>query len=164
MGFVFGYQNRGQFYLFDWKQADQNDPLGFAAAGMNIKAVDTGGGDPTGHDLWPSVGSPKTRILRQNTVVWDDFTDCSFRLNFTPGLFEVEVKQGSTVREDWVVADNAYGSGVFGFYNYSQSDVRYVGFTFDDAPRPIGVPDPGATSLLAALGALGLMAMRKGLQ
>src|SRR5262245_3025287 len=23
MGFVFGYQNRGQYYLFDWKQSDQ---------------------------------------------------------------------------------------------------------------------------------------------
>jgi hypothetical protein len=23
LGFVFGYQNRGQYYLFDWKQGDQ---------------------------------------------------------------------------------------------------------------------------------------------
>ena len=29
IGFVFGYQNSQHFYLFDWKQADQNDTLGF---------------------------------------------------------------------------------------------------------------------------------------
>src|SRR4029077_2776287 len=48
MGFVFGFQGRGQFYLFDWKQADQNDgTFGFAERGMSVKAVNIPGGvDP----------------------------------------------------------------------------------------------------------------------
>ena len=51
IGFVFGYQNRGQYYLFDWKQADQGAAgLGFAERGMTVKVVDTGGVDPTGRD------------------------------------------------------------------------------------------------------------------
>ncbi|MBI5503511.1 MAG: hypothetical protein HY899_01810 [Deltaproteobacteria bacterium] len=33
------------------------------------------------------------------------------------------------VLESWTVQDATYDGGGFGFYNYSQSDVRYAGFT-----------------------------------
>lgn len=151
MGFVFGYQNRGQFYLFDWKQGDQSDPLGFAQAGMSVKVVNTGGSDPTDADLWPTAGSTSVDVLAHNTIPWDEFVDYTFRLNFTPGTFEIEVKQGATVLENWILNDNTYLDGEFGFYNYSQGDVVYSGFTQQDDPPPIGVPDGGSTLLLSSI-------------
>ena len=40
MGFVFGYQGPGRFYLFDWKGAHQSDSrVGVAKKGMAIKVV-----------------------------------------------------------------------------------------------------------------------------
>lgn len=153
MGFVFGYQNRGQYYLFDWKQGDQNDALGFADAGMSFKIVNTGGADPTGADLWPTAGSANVDVLRHNTIAWAENVDYNFRLNFTPGLFEIEVRQGANVLENWIIADATYTSGQFGFYNYSQGPIVYNGFTQDPDPDPIrdpSVPEPASILLMAA--------------
>lgn len=41
MGFVFGYQDRHHYYLFDWKEFDQSDPAGFSQRGMSVKVVST---------------------------------------------------------------------------------------------------------------------------
>lgn len=153
MGFVFGFQNRGQYYLFDWKQLDQPDALGFADAGMSLKVVNKPAGtDPTGFDLWPTAGSADVDVLLHNTIAWVDFVDYDFRLNFTPGLFEIEVSQMGTVLEHWIVADTTYTSGRFGFYNYSQGPVIYNGFTQDLDPDPIptAVPEPGTLLLIGA--------------
>ena len=170
MGFVFGYQSRSQYYLFDWKQLDQTFLGDFADAGMTLKVLDiAGGADPTQDDLWPSDGNPpNVTVLRHNTIPWADFTDYNFRLNFTPGLFEIEVRgPGDVVLQNWVVADNTYTDGGFGFYNYSQGAVVYNGFTQDPDPPPIPgseIPEPGTLLLLGT----GLLAVgrqwRKGSQ
>jgi hypothetical protein len=163
MGFVFGYQGRGEYYLFDWKQSDQSDPLGFAERGMSVKVVSVpGGADPTGADLWPTSGSVDVTLLMHNTIQWQDLTDYNFRLNFSPGLFEIEVMEGMTTLEEWVISDSTFMSGLFGFYNYSQGNVVYSGFTQEDDPPPI-VPEP-ATLLLLGSGLLGLGAFRKKLR
>ncbi len=136
MGFVFGYQGRGHYYLFDWKQLDQGDALGFAQHGMSVKVIEVdGGGDPTGLDLWPT--SPTTgnvTVLRHNTIGWEDFVDYEFQLTFFPGQFQIEVLEGDTVLESWTVDDDTYTGGGFGFYNYSQGNVLYSGFTQRDLP------------------------------
>src|SRR5688572_16607658 len=163
MGFVFGYQNRGQYYLFDWKQSEQNDPLGFVDAGMSVKVVNNGGSDPTGADLWPTAGSSSVSVLVHNTIPWDEFTDYTFRLNFTPGTFEIEVSEEATVLQNWIINDSTYTGGEFGFYNYSQGNVIYSGFIQRDDPPPIGnqLPDAGSTAVLLGLAALGLFGSRR---
>ena len=156
MGFVFGYQDRGHYYLFDWKQLDQSDPSGLAEAGMSVKSVHKASGDPTTADLWPTAGSANVTTLLHNDIPWVDFVDYDFRLNFTPGLFEIEVSQAGTVLQNWILADSTYMDGLFGFYNYSQGPVIYNGFTQDLDPDPIptAVPEPG-TLLLIGTGLAG---------
>lgn len=123
IGFVFGYQNSGHFYLFDWKQTNQDA----AARGMSLKVVsaDT---PLTDSDFWPTAGNTRVRPLYHNTVGWADFTDYQFTLQFYPGEIRIVVKQGATVLADFTVNDSTYTNGRFGFYNYSQQAVRYSGF------------------------------------
>lgn len=128
IGFVFGYQNSEHFYLFDWKKADQNDPLGFAERGMSVKVVNAGS-TLTGNDFWPTNGNgTRVRTLFHNTVPWVSFTDYQFTLQFRNGEIKIVVKQGATVLADITVNDSTYTNGLFGFYNYSQEQVRYSGF------------------------------------
>ncbi|MDQ3802896.1 MAG: putative Ig domain-containing protein [Acidobacteriota bacterium] len=128
MGFVFGYQNSGQFYLFDWKQSDQPDGLGFAERGMSLKVFNAAT-PPDGADFWPTAGNgARVRTLYHNTVPWQDFTDYGFTLQFRPGQIKITVRQGETVLADFTVNDATYADGRFGFYNYSQEQVRYSGF------------------------------------
>ena len=41
MGFVFGYQDKGHFYLFDWKQYNQTISNRTGLQGMCVKVVNT---------------------------------------------------------------------------------------------------------------------------
>ena len=128
IGFVFGYQNSQHFYLFDWKQASQNDPLGFAERGMSVKVFNADS-PLNGFDFWPTSGNgTRVRTLFHNTVGWNDFTDYQFTLQFHPGEIKITVKQGANTLADFTVNDETYTNGRFGFYNYSQEAVRYSGF------------------------------------
>lgn len=158
MGFVFGYQGRGKYYLFDWKQSDQSDPLGFAQRGMSVKVVNiASNGDPAGADLWPTSGSAQVTSLFHNTIPWGDNTSYNFHLEFHPGQFTIEVREGSTMLLSQNFNDSTFQSGKFGFYNYSQGPVQYQGFTLDPSPP---VPEPSTFSLFAtALAAGGVVSM-----
>ncbi len=130
IGFVFGYQGRGQYYLFDWKQSNETSSFGFTESGMSIKVVNvSGGGDPTGDDLFQSAGTGNVSILKHNTTPWVALTDYDFHLEFGLGFFVIEVSQGGSVLQRWEVTDSTYTSGYFGFYNFSQGEVVYKGFT-----------------------------------
>jgi len=129
MGFVFGYQSREQYYLFDWKQASQLSG-GLAEVGMSLKVVDLPAGqDPTQADLWPTTGSANVTTLAHNTVPWQPFTDYDFELEFTPGTIRIVVREAGVELENWTISDSTYTDGSFGFYNYSQDEVLYQGFT-----------------------------------
>lgn len=136
MGFVFGYQGRGQYYLFDWKQVDQTFQGDFAEAGMSLKIVQMPAGmDPTQDDLWPTAGSPNVSVPLHNTIPWVDLVEYEFVLNWTPGSIEITVLEAGQVLENWILADSTYTSGSFGFYNYSQDSVLYQGFTQQGTPE-----------------------------
>jgi YD repeat-containing protein len=95
---------------------------------MSVKVVNAG--TPlTGFDLWPVAGNgPRVRTLYHNSIPWERFTPYKFTLEFHPGLFTITVSQGATVLDSFTIADSTYTSGKFGFYNFSQAQVRYSGF------------------------------------
>ncbi len=166
MGFVFGYQNSSNFYLFDWKKNGQSYEGTYANEGMTVKKMQgtTGNGltDLSLAEFWEN-GSDygDMSILATNhstTKGWVSNKLYDFHLDFnqTAGEFNIIVKDGSTTLWDVTVADNTFTAGQFGFYNYSQERVRYAGFTQTGG---VIVPVPAPASILVL--AIGLLFLRR---
>ena len=148
IGFVFGFQDDQHFYLFDWKQLDQNTTSwGNSLRGMSVKvlAASTPLTDKDLGTTFPTNAS-RGRLLYHNNIPWQDYTDYDFDLRFQPGFFTITVSQGTTILDTISIADTTYTSGKFGFYNFSQSQVQYSGFT-----RRVIPPQPIITVADAAV-------------
>ncbi len=134
MGFVFGYQNASNFYLFDWKQNTQDAGIAYGTAeeGFTIRKISAPSvSDLTLRDFWNSTGDTNSTILATNygsTKGWGNSSTYDFHLDFEPGQFNIIVSQGTTELWNTTVKDNTWTSGEFGFYNFSQEQVQYEGF------------------------------------
>lgn len=161
MGFVFGYQNSSNFYLFDWKAGRQGYAGGTAAEGMTIKKMTgaTGDGlvDLSLGELWENENDlGDMQVLAQNhgsTEGWTLGTPYDFLLEFNqnPNELRVVVEEDESVLWDVTVVDDTFTSGQFGFYNFSQGNVRYAGFEQEGGvivdPSPV-IPAPSAMLLV----------------
>ncbi|MCZ6807131.1 MAG: hypothetical protein O7F08_09275, partial [Deltaproteobacteria bacterium] len=110
MGFVFGYQGRGNFYLFDWK----SEPATFfgwplAEADMSVRVINVaGGGDPDGADLWGSVDTTNTVTLSNVEMIWAGNVTYDFRLEFTSGSFIIEITSNGALIHRFDLGDDTY--------------------------------------------------------
>jgi hypothetical protein len=174
IGFVFGYQNSSNFYLFDWKAGAQNNGGGSAAEGMTIKKYTgaTGNGltDLSIGELWENQNNlGDMTVLAKNhgpAAGWVNRVEYDFHLDFNlnPGEVSIIVKQGATELWNQTVVDNTFLGGQFGFYNNSQGGVEYAGFTQTGGiPTPDPVPESGKSMLLLSLGLIsaGLLKRRQ---
>ncbi len=144
VGFVLGYDDNDLFgsnattdyILVDWKQGTQ----GGWDAGMSISrvtgSIDASGVD-TNADAWDHVGNVSfiERAATLGNTGWSDNTEYLFEISFTASNIKVEV--------DGVEQFNINGSfenGSFGFYNFSQPNVRYAGIEEDILPPQCGEP------------------------
>lgn len=154
MGVVFGYQNRGEFYLLDWKKTTASfSTFGTAPQGMRLRVFHVDG-DPVGRDFWAADAPAKVTVLRQNDLAWANGVDYDFSLRFTPGSFVIRIWEGDTVLETWEVEDATYLSGRFGYFINSLENVRF-GQVFVNTMEPIrivGVEAFGNQLLLRWLG------------
>lgn len=162
VGFVLGYDDGDLFgtnattdyILVDWKQATQ----GGWDAGMSISRV-TGSIDASGTDLnadaWDHVGNVDfiERAATLGMTGWEDNVEYLFDIDFTAN--NITVKVGGVEQFN---INGTFENGSFGFYNFSQPNVRYAGIEEDIIPPmcgipgqpPCSVPDPISIGLLGA--------------
>lgn len=126
MGFAFGYQDRGHFYLFDWNRQATNHPDdGSAAAGMRLREFHVPGGqDPDSQDFWSSPNPERVTTLLTNTVPWKPGVDDDLTLRLLPGRFELEVSEGGLSLVSWSVPLAGPVAGQFGFYLNDLANAR----------------------------------------
>ena len=148
IGFAFGYNNSNDFLLFDWKQGNQSNAL----AGFTLSQIS--GSDV---DFWGHTGSDITVLGTDyaSTKGWADNTVYNFSLDFTSNNIKIGI-DGTNIFD----VAGSFNSGKFGFYNYSQSQVRYTGFTEEIIlPPDATVPEP-STLAIFALGIMGLVSRK----
>lgn len=159
IGFVLGYKSGDasasstDFILIDWKQSTQPYYGCVAPAGLAISRIS--GGLPDSADLWCHTGtvSELARAANLGSTGWADSTEYSFDLVFTATNIQVKV-DGTTELN----INGSFADGSFGFYNYSQAQVRYFALTEDQVPDPDPDPNPAPAPASLALVGLGLIA------
>lgn len=175
IGFVFGYQSPitadgdadtdYDFLLFSWKQANQSPALeGFTLSHVN--------GSPAPSVFWnhqtddPGEGYNVIDTDLGPTRGWQTAREYEFTLTYETDRIQIAIQDIDTGAPPAFAAQEtifdvnftdldaalqtelggSFQSGRFGFYNYSQADVRYEGFTEDSNP----VADPGGPYLFSA--------------
>lgn len=150
IGFVLGYKSgnaapgaQTDFILIDWKQLNQSFYGCNALAGLAISRVT--GGLPDSADTWCHTGSVQqlARGTNLGSTGWLDNTEYAFDLIFTATNIQVKVNGMTELNINGNFAD-----GSFGFYNYSQENVRYSALEEVVVPPPNGVPEPSSFALV----------------
>lgn len=172
IGFVFGYQspiaaigdavNNYNFLLFDWKKSNyHNGALDGANEGFALTKVN--GIFPTYNDefasFWQHTESSKFDLLATDYGTgkgWRPYQDYDFTLLYQTNRIKIDIN-GNTIFD----ISGKFEPGHFGFYNYSQSNVRYSGFTQQETPPAKPVPEPASTLGLFVLSLFGVRSMLK---
>ncbi|MEZ4713144.1 MAG: hypothetical protein R3A44_38500 [Caldilineaceae bacterium] len=136
IGFVFGYQspftdrgddpNEFDFLLFSWKGADQVFNGFPAQAGYSLARV-KGNISDYFPSFWVQEESPEFQILASDYASdkgWSRNVEYDFELDYSATHIRIRIN-GQPIFD--LAGD--FKAGRFGFYNYSQQEVRYKNFS-----------------------------------
>ncbi|MEO5698241.1 MAG: PEP-CTERM sorting domain-containing protein [Burkholderiaceae bacterium] len=172
IGFVMGYNapigtgNDMDFVLLDWKQSNQNFGGVLASEGFALSRVN---GTITNYlpGFWghnDSAGFDNLATNFSGTLGWADNVEYSFEILYQSDRVRVDVTGGAFASATTVLdVAGSFPAGRFGFYNYSQANVTYSGFTLEELPPPVvAIPEPASYAMLAlGLTAVGWAARRR---
>lgn len=179
IGFVFGYQapfsansdatTDFDYLLFDWKQGNQASAtegfyLSRVTGDFSDNSISHGTTSAT-NPFWSHVDNvdANSSFTVLDSLIgggqgWADNTAYDFELTFQDSLLTIVIDGGAFTNQTIFSVAGSYSAGSFGFYNFSQANVRYAGITEDVAPPSI--PEPSSIALLA-LGMVGIGFRRK---
>ncbi len=149
IGFVFGYNGQSDFLLFDWRQQNQTFNGMPVVEGFTLSRIS----GPVGFDeLWShgvsGANAANVAVLATDygsTKGWIDNYVHDFSLVYTTSNVTISIDGNEIFNVNGIFAN-----GNFGFYNLSQEDVRYSGFTEEGT-----VPERTTVALLG-IGLAGL--------
>jgi hypothetical protein len=158
IGFVLGFESgdfasaSADYLLIDWKQGNQSG----ADAGLAVSRV-TGIVPAADPGFWEHTTgvTELARGANLGSTGWADNVEYNFGFIFTATSLHVLVNGVEEIN-----IAGAFSGGNLGFYNYSQSTVRYSGFTQDTLPSP--VPEVGSTLALLGLSLAGMSIAARG--
>jgi hypothetical protein len=125
MGFVWGWQNAQQFYMFSWKQASQAWAGCDGLAGITIKKFDATDLIVL-EDFACETDTQNVTVLMSpdetTTTGWIDNRTYGVEVLYDLTQTEITITDLSddSVVANFVVLDDSYPSGKFGTYDYSQ--------------------------------------------
>jgi len=146
VGFVFGFQQTSgfawgpaanssmthEYYLFDWKKNTQNYLGWIAQEGFSLNYVN-GNFQHNNASVFPSfwvhTNSPTFNVLQTDFSPingWVTNTYYNFELLYTPTRAVIKIDTDTIFDQP-----GCYEPGLFGFYNYSQAQARYLNFNYE---------------------------------
>jgi RHS repeat-associated protein len=161
IGFVFGYQspiaangddpNRFNFLLFSWKSRAQTFDGVRAEEGFSLSRVNGAIADYFPY-FWGHKEAPEFQVLATNYGAdkgWRPKAEYDFELNYSDTHLRILINNQPVFD-----LDGAFQPGRFGFYNFSQQEVRYKNFSATtESERFVGPEGDFSTIAKVATGA-----------
>lgn len=162
IGFVFGYQNASNFFLFDWKNGTQSYWGVTGVEGMSLRKFSGVTGDPLLDHSLPAFmsntvavgGVSVLRTKTSPTMGWLEGRNYTFHIEADQehDTVNIDISDGATSLWTVSLTGAGYAGGKFGLYNNSQENAIYSVSSIASVPEP-------TTSLMILIG-LSYLALR----